>query len=53
MKDNVTKVDFSKNKRAEKRTLLISIKRFFIGLFGSKNTNKEDNKIIPYSRYIS
>ncbi|WP_368489477.1 hypothetical protein [Clostridium sp. BJN0013] len=54
MKDNVTKVDFSKNKKNEKMTLFLSLKKFFINLFSSKNkTHKEDNKIIPYSRYIS
>ncbi|WP_333859603.1 hypothetical protein [Clostridium sp.] len=53
MKNNVTKVDFSKNKRTEKKISFFSLKKFFIGIFGSKKAKKENNKIIPYSRYIS
>lgn len=54
MKNNVTKVDFSKNKKNEKKTLFLSLKKFFKNLFSFKNKdNKKDNKVIPYSRYIS
>ncbi|MCI1944904.1 hypothetical protein [Clostridium luticellarii] len=63
MKDNVIKVDFSKNSNKKNgRSLFFSLKLFLSKLINSKNrtpeaskinTAKDNKKIIYYSRDIS